>query len=188
MAKARPTVITVLSILHVLCGVGGIFLLIPLLANLLDSLPDVTAILSAVGIPPISMPRVSLVVSVVVIASGVGMWKGYRWGWHIGCPYYFYLILIGTGNVLLSTFMLKYFKEKLPDDTLEAIPEDVFGGFILQLIKIGASFVIPLTIYIYFYRRAVKEYFNVTEVSNISVIAKHIGIFFIFSIIYGLST
>jgi hypothetical protein len=188
MASARPTVITVLSILHVLCGVGGLFLLIPLLANLLNSFPDAAAILSVVGIPPISMPLVILVVSVVVIASGIGMWKGYRWGWHIGCLYYFYLILIGISNILLSAVMLNYFKEKLPDDALDAITEDLYGGFILQLIKIGASFVIPFTIYIYFYSHAVKEYFNVTKVSNILLTLKHIGIFFVFSINYGLST
>jgi len=188
MANARPTVITVLSILHVLCGVGGLFLLIPLLANLLNSLPDAAAILSAVGIPPTSMPLVSLVVSVVVIASGIGMWKGYRWGWHIGCLYYFYLIIVAVGNILLSVFIVKRFKEDMPADALETIPEDMLGGFILSVIKIGVSFVIPFTIYIYFYSHAVKEYFNVTKVSNILLILKHIGIFFVFSIIYGLST
>jgi hypothetical protein len=90
MDKARPLGITLLSVWNVLSGVGGLLLLIPFLATQLRSSPDAAAVLSAVGIPPISIPLVASIVSVVVVASGIGMWKGYRWGWYIGCLYYFY--------------------------------------------------------------------------------------------------
>jgi hypothetical protein len=94
-------------------------------------------------------------------------------------------ILVAIDDVLLNVATFTYFMGAMPDDELESIPDDVLGGFYIQVIKIGVAFIIPLVIYIYYFKRAVKEYFNLTEVSNISVIFKHIVISFILAVIYS---
>jgi hypothetical protein len=64
-------------------------------------------------------------------------------------------------------------------------PGEILGGMIFYLIKILIAFAIPIVIYAYFFTHGVKEYFNLTEVSNISMIFNHIGFSIVLAIIYG---
>jgi len=179
IGKARPIGITLLSVWYVFSGISSLLLQIPIFATLLQSSPDAAAVLSAVGIQPFSDPLVASLVSAVILAAGIGVWMGYRWGWYVGSFYCFYFMVGGIEGILESIVSWNiYYKD--------TIPNGVIGDVIFQLIKIGSAFVIPLIIYIYYYRRAVKEYFNVADVNNLSVIFKHIGILLAFSIVYGL--
>ena len=169
-----------MSVWYVLSGIGGLLLLIPYLAKLLRSSPDAAAVLSAVGIPPFSLPFVSSLVSALIVAAGIDMWKGNKWGWHIGSFYCFYLILVAMNDILeyivtLNLFFMAIFIS----------PGEVLGSFILQLLKILVAFVVPFFIYAYLFTKEVKEYFNLTEVSNISEIFNHVGFSIVLAIIYS---
>jgi len=180
MDKVRPIGITLLSVWYVVSGGVGLLLLIPFFSKQLHSSPDAAAVLSAVGIPPFSIPFVASLVSALIVAAGIDMWKGNKGGWHIGSFYCFYFILVAMNDIFEAIVTIQiYFMAIFMD------PGEILGGMIFYLIKILIAFAIPIVIYAYFFTHEVKEYFNLTEVSNISMIFNHIGFSIFLAIIYG---
>ena len=64
-------------------------------------------------------------------------------------------------------------------------PGEILGSLILQLLKILVALALPFVIYVYFFTKDVKEYFNLTEVSNTSMIFNHVGFSIVLAIIYS---
>jgi len=174
MAELRPKGITVLSILHVLGGVAGL-ILIPYVAQQFSKAPEVAKGFSAAGFPPAVILSFLSIIAVVIIASGVGLWIGKKWGWYIGSFYYIYSIL-KSSNALLWLF---YFMATLPQGEIN----DPYR----HIIKHGITIIIHLLIYIYFFQPSVKNYFQLPDVKNKSVIFKHIGVFVLFAGFVNLS-
>jgi uncharacterized membrane protein len=180
MDKTRPIGITLLSVWYVFSGIGSLLLLIPFFAKLLQSSPDAAAVLSAVGIPPFSIPFFASLVSVVIVAAGIDMWKGNKGGWYIGSFYCFYFILVAMNDIFEAIVAIQIFFMAIFVD-----PGEILGGMIFYVIKILIAFAIPIVIYAFYFTHEVKEYFKLTEVSNISMVFNHIGFSIVLAIIYS---
>ena len=84
--RKRPNGISILSVLHILAVViGAIIVTITMMR----------------GQTPAWIVVAFLFTFALALASGIGMWKGRKWGWYLGTFYYLYEIVRNV-NVLIS--------------------------------------------------------------------------------------
>jgi len=93
--KKRPIRTSLLAVLHVAGGIlgaiGTFFLVVQLGKN-----PEYQQGFDMLGLPP-ALLIVAIVFSCGLgIASGMGMWRGRKWGWYLGSFCYMYSIVRGA--------------------------------------------------------------------------------------------
>lgn len=79
-----PRGVSILACLHLIGGVVLLGLQIFLALNM----DQWSANLNEVGIPPTLLIIGMMIIAVVGIAAGIGMWRGKAWGWWCGAFYY----------------------------------------------------------------------------------------------------
>lgn len=92
----RPLGLSILAALHVIGGIllfGAQFLL-------WSRYEEMQQPMQAIGIPPILLLVAIMFLSLLGIASGVGMWTGARWGWWAAAFYYIYGIFRNASALL----------------------------------------------------------------------------------------
>lgn len=84
----RPVGLSILAVLHV---IGGIVLFCVQFL-LWSRFEEMQQPMQAIGVPPILLLVAVMFLSLLAIASGIGMWTGARWGWWAAAFYYIYSI------------------------------------------------------------------------------------------------
>jgi hypothetical protein len=155
MMSDRPIGVSILAVLHL---IGGVVLLGAQVV-LLGKLDEVSAIMDEVGIPPAALVFALLLLTGIVLASGIGMWLGARWGWWCAAFYYVYSV----ARSINALFSISDFA-----DVLES--ESRGPGYYYFKFSVGAF--IHALLLLYFFKSNVIEYFDMEDVHK----GKAIGI------------
>jgi len=156
---ARPVGVSILAALHFFGGLllfGAQFLL---LANL----QAVDETLRSVGIPPAMLIVSVMFLSILAIASAIGMWKGAKWGWWLASFYYVYSIF-RNGSALLTVIAMA--------DQLEGGSR----GPEYYIIKHGGRIIFHSFLVLYFFKGNVLEFFGTETVNKPKAIGILVGI------------
>ncbi len=168
--QGRPKGISVLAILHVGGGIVGLLLVPVLLFQFLTG-RGLALGANQLGLSPSLLILAYLFLFSLATLSGIGMWRGTWWGWHLGSFYYLYG-LARAGGALVH----------LPD-IFGAIPpeaiEDLKKGPEFYAIKYGGRAVIHSLIYLYFFRAHVRKFFGVSAMRRWNPFLTHTAIYLI---------
>lgn len=142
----RPVGISILAILHIVGGglscIYVLFLIVLFSSNLetqqvFNNLGDSLSLL-----PP----------AILAVISGIGMWKGRRWGWYLGLFYYVYSIV----RNLIPFFTLRLLMNSIPyEEVANLIPGPAY-----YYMKYGMGIIVHLLIYLYFFKDDVRTFFQ----------------------------
>jgi hypothetical protein len=155
----RPVGVSILAVLHVLFGVllvGAQFLMLARLSAMEDSL-------RAIGMPPMLLLIGVLFLSVLAIASGIGMWLGTQWGWWCATFYYVYSVF-RNGSALLTVASLA--------DQMESSTR----GPEYYIMQYGGRMVVHFLLLLYFFKGNVLEFFHLENVSKPKAIGILVGV------------
>lgn len=155
----RPTGISILAILLIVGGIvafGAQFLLFANLEALEESL-------RSVGIPPVLVVIGAMFLTILSLASGVGMWMATKWGWWLASFYYVYSIF-RNGSALLMVFTMA--------DQLEGGSR----GPEYYVIKHGGRILIQFFLLLYFFRGNVLEYFGLETLNKGKAVGILVGV------------
>lgn len=150
----RPLGITLLAVLHFTGGLGLMIVLIILLATSLDN-PQLQEVFARLGVPIPLLIAGILLLSALGIASSIGMWRGARWGWHLGSFYYVYSILRNVSAMFLMSDLVS----RSTADELASLRHG--PGF--YYLKFSIRVLISALIYLYFFKANVRNYFGLAE-------------------------
>jgi hypothetical protein len=140
---SRPMGVSILAVLHLIGGVILFGVQFLLFANL-DAMQEP---LRTIGVPPALLIAAVMFLAVLTIASGVGMWKGARWGWWLAAFYYMYSIF-RNASALLTLYALS--------DQLEAGTRSPD----YYLLKHSVRIVIHFLLFLYFFKANVLAFFQ----------------------------
>ena len=146
---ARPVGVSILSVLHFIGGVllfGAQFLMFANLGAMEESL-------RSIGIPPALVIIGVMFLAILMIASGVGMWIGTKWGWWLASFYYVYSVF-RNGSALFTVIAMA--------DELE----NSNRGPEYYLIKHGGRIVIHFLLILYFFKGSVLAFFGLETLSK----------------------
>lgn len=155
----RPLGVSILSILHFIGGVG-LLLLIPLMLSQFDGLKQEG---QGAGISAFANLLGTAFIAVLSLATGVGLWKGTRWGWWVGAFYYAYAIARNLSALIMTSDMADEFADER-------------RGIAYYLVKHSVRIAIHFLILLYFFKGNVREYFGVSDVSKREALIKLISI------------
>jgi len=165
--KKRPVGISILAVLNIVGGVlgaiVGIFLVIQLGKN-----PEVQQGLAMIGLPPALLKVAYFLIFGLAIASGIGMWKGRKWGWYLGSFSYMYSI-VRNANALVTLPLLM---NSIPPEDLANMDRDPSYYYV----KHGSRVIVSFLVYLYFFKGNVREFFSLTEQKKWKPILAEIGI------------
>jgi hypothetical protein len=152
--KERPIGVSILAVLHLVGGVG----LVAMQVWMLFDYERIAAGMSEVGIPPTLLFIGVLLLAVLGLASGIGMWIGTKWGWWCATFYYTY--------GLTRNFNALYFTWSISDE----IPAGPRGASYYYA-KYTARFCVSLLLLLYFFKPNVLAYFDMQGVHRGKAIA-----------------
>ncbi|EMI47185.1 putative membrane protein [Rhodopirellula sp. SWK7] len=155
----RPVGVSVLAVLHILGGLvlfGVQFLMFARLDSMEESL-------RAMGIPPVLVIVGVMFLSVLTIASGIGMWMGTRWGWWLAAFYYVYGVLRNASALYTVVSMA---------DQLEGTAR----GPEFYMIKHSVRIVIQSLLLMYFFKGNVLDYFDLSTLKKGKALGILVGI------------
>lgn len=150
----RPTGISILAVLHIVGGVLG-FMVTMFLVVQFGRNQEAQQALTALGLPPALLIAAIVFIFGLAIASGIGMWKGRKWGWYLGSLYYMYSV-VRNANALITIPMLI---NSIP-------PEELAGarhGPSYYYVKHGGRVLVHFLLYLYFFKSNVREFFSLAE-------------------------
>jgi hypothetical protein len=84
----RPVGVSILAVLHLIGGIG--LFVVQLFLFLFANVAAIEESLRGIGLPPALFVIGVMFLSVLTIASAIGMWLGTRWGWWVASFYYVY--------------------------------------------------------------------------------------------------
>lgn len=162
----RPTGVTVFAILNVLFGITGVLgvvvtVLLTVFGDQFDfganPIMDVVADNPTYKIYTVVMSVVGFIFAVVLIASGIGLFKMKLWGRSLALVYAVYAIVATiVGNVANYFFIFKPVMEQAVggNDMQDlAVMSGILGGVVGGCIAL----ILPIAILIYFLRPSVKK-------------------------------
>lgn len=155
----RPLGVSILAVLHLIGGIGLFFAQF-LLWSRLDAMQQP---METIGIPPVVLLAGVMFLSLLALASGIGLWTGARWGWWAAAFYYVYGIF-RNGAALLT---LAQFAEHLEGGTRG--PEYYF-------IKHAGRIVVHGLILLYLMKGNVLEFFGQESLSKAKALALLVSI------------
>ncbi|MBN1594887.1 hypothetical protein JW933_03070 [candidate division FCPU426 bacterium] len=149
--KKRPLGIIVLSLFHM---VSGLFVL--LIACLTWVFLDKINIFFSLLVTPAERFITSgLIACLVLVISGVLMWRGDTWGYYLGSFHYLAGALQNINTLLMLPFFLSSVYPNVEPVIL--ITPQLFFAFY------GLQGLLQALIYLYFFKRSVRVYFRVEE-------------------------
>ncbi|WP_182870173.1 hypothetical protein [Stieleria mannarensis] len=119
--------------------------------------------LRSVGIPFALLVIGMMFLSILTIASGVGMWMGTKWGWWLASFYYVYSIF-RNGSALFTVVTMA--------DQLEGSAR----GPEYYMTKHGVRIVIHCLLVFYFFKPNVLEFFDMASVNKARAVGVLVGI------------
>ncbi len=166
----RPRGISALAGLHLIGGCFGL-LLTPVLAIKLIKGSGIPEGLNQLGLSPLFLVLGYLFLFSLATFSGLGMWRGKWWGWHLGAFYYLYSIARAAGALV-----------HLPD-VFGSIPaealEDMNQGPEFYAIKYGGRTLVHSVIYLYFFKPTVRRFFGIRKRARWNSVLTHMSIYLI---------
>jgi hypothetical protein len=163
----RPKGISILAVLHLIGGVIGAIAIIPLVLTFIE-VPEASQALDEMGIPPISVLINLTFILIITIASGIGMWRGKRWGWYLGSFYYLYSVFRNASALISLPRMLAY----IPPEEMENAQHQPSFYYAKHIGRVIVHFLF----YLYFFKGNVREFFSITEQKKWQPIAIEFGI------------
>jgi hypothetical protein len=169
-ARERPIGIAILSVLVLLGAllttggavVGGYYLAIS---------PDAATIesrLEAIGIPlPLLIANFAFII-LLKFGSGVGLWTGSKWGWHLATLSYAYVIV----RNLNAIFVTHQIVSEMSAYEISAMPHSPAFHYI----KFGGRILVATLIYLYLFKSNVRDYFRMTSTSGWKVVVADVVI------------
>jgi len=155
----RPTGVSILAVLHIIGGIVLIGVQFLMFANR-DAMEES---LRTIGVSSISVVIGVMFLSVLAIASGVGMWLGTRWGWWLATFYYVHSIF-GNAMALVTVASLA---DQLDDAT---------HGPKYYFMKHGGRIIVHFLLLLYFFRPNVLEFFALGHLSKPKAIGIQVGL------------
>jgi len=160
----RPVWVSVLAVLHF---VGG-FVYLGTQFIFLANLNVIEPTLHTFGMTSGLMIFALMVLAILSIASGIGMWIGVKWGWWLGAFYYIYSIFRNASAVLMVISMTNVLEVGSRE------PE-------YYLIKHSGRIVLHFLIFLYFFKGNVLEFFHLEGLSKPKAIGIMVGICIVIS-------
>ncbi|MEW6104542.1 MAG: hypothetical protein AB1630_12135, partial [bacterium] len=155
--KQRPLGITIFSIIYILVGMG-IFIIQILFGK---KMGDV----SSLGISQLAFTISITFLGLLSFASGIGMWLGKKWGWWLGAFYCVYGVLRQVNVIIMLPGIIAQFGE--PQQGIE-----------YYWIKYAGRILCYSLLFLYFFKRNVREYFDLEEYPKKKAIFILIGVAF----------
>ncbi|TWT89093.1 hypothetical protein Mal64_25850 [Pseudobythopirellula maris] len=147
----RPVGVAILMVLHL---IGGVLLLgMTIFLAVLDPEAEFWQMMQQVGLPQVLLVAGMLLLSLLAIGSGVGMWLGTRWGWWLTAFYYAYSVARNASALLSPGMIAEEFGE----------PEE---GLTKHYLKFGVRVVIHALLLAYLFKQNVLAYFGMSGVSK----------------------
>jgi hypothetical protein len=154
----RPLGVSILAVLHILGGLGSIVVGLFLLSRY----SQISSNLNSVGISMLAIAFGVVFLIGLMLASGIGMSLGTRWGWW--CTTFAYIYDIASNINVLVTNMV------LGDELTRSARGPEF--YILRSIVRTA---LALAILLYFFKPHIQEYFGVEDIHKGKAIGLLIG-------------
>lgn len=161
----RPIGITILSILHLVGGVGlfVVFVFTASVSLLTSRFDNLAQPLEQMGMPVPLLVAGMLFLCVLSVWSAIGMWRGTPWGWWLGSFYYIYAVF-RNASALVTVLMMA---EELEGST---------RGPGYYIFKHTGRIVVHLLLFCYFFRGNVLAYFGLSHINKGKAIWKLIGV------------
>lgn len=155
----RPLGVSILAVLHLLGGALLFVVQFLLFANL----GAVEQALDSIGMPPLLLVVGVIFLSLLTLASGVGMWMGRRWGWWLAAFYYVYSVFRNATAIV----------------TIMMVADQFAGarrGVDYYLIKHGGRIIVHALLFLYFFKGNVLEFFDLESLNKPKAIGILVGI------------
>jgi hypothetical protein len=155
----RPIGVSILAVLHLIGGALVFAFEIFAFANrgtLVNGLEEI-------GIPPIVLFVALTFVAVLILASGVGMWLGTKWGWWLASFYYAHTVLRNAFAVLTALA------------TSESI-EGTKRTLEYYLIRYGMRLVVSALLLAYLFKGNVLSFFGLRRISKLKALGVLFGL------------
>jgi hypothetical protein len=163
----RPIGIKLLSILHFIGGIGFAGVAVWFAASVRTD-ARVMEGWARLGIPlPIVLAGLFFRAGLLV-GSGVGMWKGAKWGWHLAALFYAYSIVRNTNAIVQVVDMYRSLSAEANVTMTD--------GISFYVVKFGGRVLISLLIYCYLFKGNVRRYFGFDDGGRWLAIAIHLFI------------
>lgn len=169
--KNRPIGISILAVLHIAGGILGAIVIAFLIAQFgknPEAQQNFAQILAILGLPPALIIVSIILIFGLSVASGIGMWKGKKWGWYLGSFYYMYN-MVRNANALVTIPLLM---NSMSSDELENMSREPLYYYI----KHGSRVIVSLLLYLYFFKGNVREFFSLSEQKKWKPILAELGI------------
>ena len=151
-AAKRPVGVSILAVLHVMGGVGLLAVQVAYRRGLGDAAAEL-------GFSQLHLLFSVVLLGVLGVVSGLGMWLGRRWGWWLAVFSYAYAVL-RAGNVLL---ILTQVGPELGVQQAEMTR---------HAIKFGGRIALNSLLIVYFCRPAVRKFFKTGHIGYGAMIVK----------------
>jgi hypothetical protein len=167
----RPIGVTMLSILHV---IGGMVVLVPF-ANVLILKDNnlLVRVASMLELPAIFQLAGLGLFSVMLIASGIGLWFAKSWGWWAAAFFY----LDRTGISIIGLVLVSHLSNE------PAVGPRGAGHYLVQY---GIRILISVIILIYLFRGNVRTFFQLVHVPRLRCAAVLTASYVAFMVIVSL--
>ncbi len=167
LKPGRPLGISIFAWLDIIGGVLGVPITAFVVFFFAKSING-RHFLAGLGISPELLFVYLMVLCVLAIASGVGMWSGKRWGWYLGSFFCVYNIVRDVNALIRITAAMNAMSR-----------EDVAGmshgpGFFY--VKFGVRIILGILMYLYFFKANVRAHFGLSETKKWKPVATQTAI------------
>ncbi len=167
----RPIGVSILAILHLAGGVIGESVFIYRL--------DLDMDIPIFGLSPALILGVIILFFSLVAVSGIGLWKGKKWGWYIAGLFYLYGIL-RNGLSLIIVPLIPLLMETVPVTDII----DMSRGPVYYYSRHGISFAVYFLIYIYLFKNNVREFFSLATQKKWKLVFIELGMISAIGVIF----
>lgn len=157
LVKDRSLGVMLLTILNLLGGIllAGMLIFGAFFFRWEEHREQIKQVLEAFGVPLWLVIASFIFLAVLALMAGIEMWRGSRWGWRLGSFGYAYAILCAANGLLF----VHQFASTMPPEELAAMP----GGIGRQYTKFAGRLVVSTLLYLYFFKKNVREYFGLGQ-------------------------
>lgn len=161
--EGRPVGITILMILHMLGGMA--LLILTIVFSVFDLPAEATSAFADIGFSKVMLILGVFFLTVLGMASAIGMSIGAKWGWWLGAFYYIYS-LFRNASAILTIYALS--------DQIDL--EGADRGPSYYYFKHGLRILIHLLIFCYFFKENVLEFFEMKGLNKKRAVAIMTGV------------
>jgi hypothetical protein len=123
----------------------------------------ISEVSNALGVPPALLVLSVAFLAILYLVSGIGMWRGTRWGWWLGAFSYSYAVArAASGLLFVSGF----------SGGLEGLTD---ADYRKLGIKFSGRIVVSSLLFLYFFKSTVLAFFGLETLSKAKATAALIG-------------